>query len=55
MLLPHYVEVEGQGQLLNNNQDAFRASVIEFKGTARVLSGVCLIVEEKLIYPAAVS
>lgn len=56
MLLPYYMEVKGQDQLLNNTQDACSDSVIEFKETRRVLSGteVFLIVTEQLIYPAAV-
>lgn len=35
MLLPHYMEIRGQGQKLNNTQGACRDSVIEFKGTGR--------------------
>lgn len=55
MLLPHYMEVRGRGQLLNNAHGACRDSVIEFKGTARELSDteVFLIVKERVIYPAA--
>lgn len=48
MLIAHYTEVRGQGQLLNNTQGACRDSMIEFKGAARVLSDteVFLIVKE---------
>lgn len=49
MQLSYYLEVRGRGQLLNNTQGACRDSVIEFKGTRRVLldTELILIVEEQ--------
>lgn len=38
MLLPHYVEVTGQGRILNNTRSACRDSLIEFNRTGRVLT-----------------